>query len=237
MKGRIASNAALLALLAVPHVARPAPITAAEMRTLAAPEPGASTDDYQSRTVTLRVFGVQHPGTPEAFATVADATTWATRDYRVGDTIGRSLVVRAVEPDALVLASGEDEIRLGVNVDVAVRVVEHAFDTAVAARGGHDYDVDAGALSRARARYGTGSAGATAVLDGAGVKLGALAPAGVLARLGFQAGDVLWTFDGQPIAPQDLDRVVGTIASGGTGPHAIDLSRGGSRFTAVYRSR
>ena len=214
--------------------ARSEPVSPAEERTLAAREPGASSADYAARTLTLRVFGVQNVGTPDAFATVADTGTWATRDYRVGDTLGRNLVVRAIEGDALVLAEGGSELRLGVGSDVAVRVVEHAFDSAVSSRGGHDHEVDARVLSRVRARYGAGATGALVVLDGPAVKLQAVEPRGVFARLGLEEGDLLWRFDGEPVRPESLDRIADALATEGTGPHALDVLRHGVGFTAVY---
>ena len=214
--------------------ARTEPVGPAEERTLAAREPGSSPEDYTARTVTLRVFGVQNVGTADAFATVADAGTWATRDYRVGDALGRNLVVRAVEGDALVLAEGGREVRLGVGRDVPLRLVEHAFDGAVSSRGGHDYEVDAGVLSRVRARYGAGATGEIVVLDRPAVKLQAVEPRGVFARLGLEEGDLLWSFDGEPVRPENLDRIASALATEGTGPHALDVLRHGVGFTAVY---
>jgi hypothetical protein len=209
-----------------------APVDAGEVRALALAEPDDPPSDYAARTVTLRVFGVQNPGTPDAFATVADAGTWDTRDLRVGDAIGRNLVVRAVEPAALVLAEGAREVRLPVGADVAVRVVEHAFDRAVTVREGHARAVDARVLERVRARYGAGARGEVVTAFGPALKVMEVDPRGVIGRLGFEPGDLLQAFDGAPVAPGDLDRIAAAVAAGGA-VHRLDVLRHGARFTVV----
>ncbi|ABC81624.1 hypothetical protein [Anaeromyxobacter dehalogenans] len=217
--------------------ARTSPVAAAEVAALAAPEPASSAADYRARTVTLHVLGVQQPGTPDAFATVADVATWETRDVRVGDAIGRNLLVRAIGPDGVVAADGAREVRLGVGRDVAVRVVEHVFDAAATPRGAHDYDVDPAALSRLRGLHGTGAAGEVVVIDQPAVKLTSVDPRGVLAHLGLREGDLLWRFDGQPVGPADLDRIATAVATPGSGVHAVDLTRNGAAFTVSYYPR
>jgi hypothetical protein len=56
----------------------------------------------------------------------------------------------------------------------------------------------------------------------------------VFARLGLEEGDLLWSFDGEPVRPENLDRIASALATEGTGPHALDVLRHGVGFTAVY---
>ncbi|ACL65434.1 conserved hypothetical protein [Anaeromyxobacter dehalogenans 2CP-1] len=214
-----------------------APVSPAEVAALAAPEPASTPADYRARKVTLHVLGVQQPGTPGAFATVADVATWETRDVRVGDAIGRNLVVRAIAADGVVTAEGAREVRLEVGRDVAVRVVEHAFDAAATPRGAHDLDVDPAVLARLRGAHGTGATGEVVVIDQPAVKLTAVDPRGVLAHLGLRQGDLLWRFDGQPVGPADLDRIATAVATPGSGVHALDVTRNGAAFTVSYYPR
>jgi hypothetical protein len=89
-----------------------------------------------------------------------------------------------------------------------------------------------------RARYGVGATGErVVVLDRALVRLRSLDPRGVLAHLRLEEGDLLGRLDGEPLAPDALDRLATAVATEGSGAHALEVLRRGVAFTAVYAAR
>ena len=206
-----------------------------EVKALSAPEPGAPAAQYQANIVTLRLLGTQGEGA-EASATLADTTTWDTRTYRLGETIGRNLTVVAVRDSELRLSAGSAGVQtVRAGQDVRLRVVEHEFDTAAVDQGQHQWTVKAAVMSRLLIRYGVGATAVPVEYAGlAGVKLAAVQADSVLARLGFQKGDLLLELSGQPVTPQSL----ALLATGATQSKnqvlTVKMARGGALWERAY---
>jgi hypothetical protein len=243
--------------LVVGAAGRPAPALAAPTRSalaaatltdrdvarLAAPEPGAAAADYRVRAVTLRLFGTQGSGT-SASATLADTASWATHTYALGQTIGRSLVLSAVQKDSIdlrdSLTGAVSVVRAGA--DVSVRLVEHAFDVAAVDRGEHQWSVRAAVLGQILARYGVGATATEVTLHNTrAARLSAVKPGSALARLGFREGDLLVAVNrgasGQPMAAP-LVELPAALCAAVTQPSSqtvlVTLLRGGARFDIAY---
>ena len=233
---RIAAALAATALLGA--CTQEVPMTAVD-EPLFSPEPGAARDEYRHRTTQLRVYGIQ-PGEPPGgpFATVADTSDWSARDSRVGDDVGRSLRVEAVDEGGVTLRSAAGErLRLGVGEDVAVRRVVHRFDEAAIYLGRHRWQVDPDALRDVRARYGTGARAeplAPGVFPDPGVRLVEVDASGLFGRLGFRVDDLLFAVDGAPVVAGELDAVADRLLGVGAKPVALRMLRNGHAIERVY---
>lgn len=211
-----------------------------EARALAAPEPGAAAGEYRKRAVTLRLFGTQGSG-DGAFATVAETDTWQTRDVRVGQTLGRNLVLTEVREDGVRLRDGARALLVPVGADLPAVLVEHQFDRAVRDLGEHVYAVQPAALARLQARYGFGGgAERVSVPDGQGreaLRLTTVAPGSLLARLGLGAGDLIYAVDGELPAPEGLPRALSRLLSPESGAVLVQVGHGHSLWEATYRAQ
>lgn len=233
---RIAAALAATALFGA--CSQDVPMTAVD-EPLLSPEPGAARDEYRHRTTELRVYGIQ-PGEPPGgpFATVADTSDWSARDLRVGDAVGRSLRVEAVDEEGVTLRSAAGgRLRLGVGEDVTVRRVVHRFDEAAIYLGKHRWQVDPGALADVRARYGTGASAVPlepGVFADPGVRLVEVDASGLFGRLGFRVDDLLFTVDGAPVLSGELDAVADRLVGVDAKPLAIRMLRNGHAIDRVY---
>lgn len=210
-----------------------------DLSRLAAPEPGAPATEYRVRFVTLRLFGTQGEG-ESASATLADTASWATRTYRKGEAIGRSLIVREVRKDAaeirdslsgavyLVPTGGEQRLRL----------VEHGSDFAAVDRGGHQISVHAAALSRILARYGAGATATEVRLhETRTMRLSAVQRSSALHRLGFQEGDLIVRVNGQPVAETpgwSPTALCSLLAQPSSQVVLVQLFRGGALYELAF---
>ena len=210
-------------------------VTAGEVKALSAPEPGAAPAQYQAKVVTLRLLGTQGEGAA-ASATLADTTSWDTRTYRLGETVGRNLKIAAVRESELELSDGSattQTVRAGE--DLRVRVVEHEFDTAAVDQGQHQWTVKGAVMSRLLVRYGVGAAAAPVEFAGLkGVKLGPVQAASVLARLGFQRGDLIFELGGQPVTPQSLTALATEASQSKSQVITVKMARGGALWERAY---
>lgn len=247
---RIGMGLALLGLGACNGAAQsegpPAAVSAlaVNLTSLAQPEPGALPADYEERAVTLRLFGTQGEGS-EAFATLADTATWETRNYRVGDTLGRNLKLTAVRPQAGEAGEpGEIELTesgrvrvLRAGADLSVRLVEHVFDRAALEGGQHRWSVKGRVLARVLARYGLGATETEAVTYGSlpALRLGPVRPGSVLERLGLRRGDLLLALDGEPLTAVGLSRLGDAVTRAGGPGVLLQVVRGGSFWEAQYQ--
>lgn len=218
-------------------------LTERDVARLAAPEPGATAADYRVRPVTLRLFGTQGSG-DSATATLADTSTWATQTYRLGQPLGRGLVLSAVREDAIELrdtVSGTvHTVRAGA--DVATRLIEHSFDYAALDHGQHQWSVRAATLSQILTRYGVGAT-ATEVTLGTtrAARLSVVRPGSALDRLGFKEGDLLVALDrglaGQPPSPSLLElpaALCARLSQPSSYAVVVTLIRGGARYDVAY---
>lgn len=225
---------AIRATPATPNLA-PAP-TEREIRTLARPEAGATAADYRARAVTLRLYGTQGAG-DAASATLADTANWATRTYRVGETVGRNLTLAAVREDAIELTDTATGTRRTVRAgeELRVRVIEHAFDFAATPHGEHQWGVQAATLARLVSRYGVGATGSEVSLHGARmIRLSAVQPQSALARLGFRAGDLLVDVNGEPARADSPAALCQALSQASSQMVLVTVVRGGARFEIAY---
>lgn len=213
----------------------PAPVTASEVKALTTPEPGAAPAQYQAKVVTLRLLGTQGEGA-DASATLTDTTTWETHTYRLGETVGRNLKVAAVRESELeLMADGAAPQTVRAGQDLQVRLVEHEFDTAAVDQGQHQWAVKAAVMSRLLIRYGVGASAVPIEYAGlAGIKLGAVQAGSVLARLGFQQGDLLFELSGQPLTPQSLPALATAATQNKSQVFTVKMARGGALWERAY---
>lgn len=200
-----------------------------EFAGLVSPVPGAGPADYSARERTVRLFGVQ--GDP-AFATLADTATWETWNLRVGDDLGRGLRTSAVD-DLIVLRDGAGRaVTVSRGTDVRTRTITHRLDEAAVYEGRATWRVDAAAMKEALALHGAGAETASRLdlFPVPATELVSVDPEGVLARLGFRAGDFLFELDGEPAT---LDAIVQRATASGT--LAVSMYRGGAPGTRTFR--
>ena len=210
-------------------------VTTGEVKSLKNPEPGAAPAQYQAKVVTLRLLGTQGEGA-EASATLADTATWYTQTYRVGETLGRNLKLAAVRESELELSDGSVSPRLvRAGQDVQVRLIEHEFDTAAVERGEHQWTVKAAAMARLLGRYGIGATATPIEFAGrAGIKLGAVQPSSLLARLGMQKGDLLFTLGDKPATPVSLESLAAEVTQARSQVLTVQMARGASLWERAY---
>jgi hypothetical protein len=194
-------------------------VSQSELSLLLAPEPGAAAAEYEARTTRYRLFGVQLSQVPaESFATLADTSTWETRNLHVGELLGRNLRVTAITPAGLQLTGTGGARVLAVGQEVPLRVIRHRFDTAAVHEGRLRWRVKAGVVAQLRGRYGLGAeAEPVKVFPEPAIRLTHLQEGGVLARLGFREGDLLFSMNGEPLTPGNLGALADRLAEpGGT---------------------
>lgn len=194
-------------------------VSASELSMLQAPEPGAAAADYEARTTRYRLFGVQLSQVPaESFATLADTSTWETRNLHVGELLGRNHRVTAITPAGLQLTGTEGTRMIPVGLDVPLRVIRHRFDKAAVHEGRLRWKVKGGEVAQLRRRYGLGAqAEPVKVFPEPAIRLILLQEDGVLARLGFREGDLLFSMNGEPLTPDNLGALADRLAEpGGT---------------------
>lgn len=212
-----------------------AAVTPSEVKALKSPEPGAAPAQYQAKVVTLRLLGTQGEG-GEASATLADTTTWYTRTYRLGETLGRNLKLTAVRDSELELSDNGAPPRIvRAGQDVQLRLIEHEFDTAAVERGEHQWTVKAAAMARLLSRYGIGATATPIEFAGrAGIKLGAVQPGSLLARLGMQKGDLLFELSGKPATPASLESLAAEATQAKSQVITVQMARGASLWERAY---
>lgn len=220
---------AALAALFVAGYANPTAVTSLgisdeEFSGLVSPVPGSQPVDYRARERTVRLFGMQ--GDP-AFATVADTATWQTWNLSVTETLGRGLRASAVT-DALVLedAAGHT-LRLERGLDVKIRTITHRLDDAATYEGRAMWRVDAAAIKEVLALHGAGAETASRLdlFPVPATELVTVAPDGVMARLGFRAGDFLLETTAEEVAKRAMS----------SGTFTVTIYRAGAPGTRTYR--
>lgn len=189
-------------------------VSNSELSMLLAPEPGAAAAEYDARTARYRLLGVQLSQVPaESFATLAETSTWETRNLHVGELLGRNLRVTAITPEGLQLTGTDGTRVLPVGQDVPLRVIRHRFDTAAVYEGRLRWRVKRDVVARVRGRYGVGArAEPVKVFPEPAIRLIQLQKDGVLARLGFREGDLLFSMNGEPLTPDNLGALAERLA-------------------------
>jgi hypothetical protein len=190
------------------------PIDPAELSTVIAPEPGAVAADYRAFDTKLRLYGVQ-PAT--GTATIADTSTWETRDVRVGDLVGRNLRVSSIGTRSFELTATTGATKIETGHAAAFRVIRHRDDFATAYRGKDRWHADSASMRDLRARHGDGATATPVhVFDLDAAELSTVAPDGAFSRAGFRPGDQLLSLDGSPISANNLSSVTDHLVTAGT---------------------
>ena len=211
-------------------------------------EPGSTAADYHTTTTQLRLLGVQAGDGAGAagYATFADRTSWATRNLRVGDFIGRNYQVAAVTADGVEIRGVHGSRHLAVAGDLELDTIRHRFDDAAQDLGRHHWAVDGATMADIRARYGDGATGQDQWLDPPAevplapqnlVVLGGVDPRGVLGRLGLLSGDIVLAVDGAPAQASGIGDLAGRLATPGGGRVTITVAHAGTRYPLVVDVR
>lgn len=192
-----------------------------ELSGLLEPEPGAVAAAYEARTARYRLFGVQlSPVRTESFATLADTSTWETRNLHVGELLGRNLRVTAITAEGLQLTGSEGSQLLPVGREVSLRVIRHRFDTAAVHEGRLRWKVNSSVVSQLRGKYGLGAQAETVtVFPEPAIRLTHVQENGVFARLGLREGDLLFRMDGKPLTPDLLGALADQLSAPGATVH------------------
>ncbi|WP_155893519.1 hypothetical protein [Cystobacter fuscus] len=194
-------------------------VSESELSGLLAPEPGAAAAAYEARTARYRLFGVQlNPVRTESFATLADTSTWETRNLHVGELLGRNLRVTAITSAGLQLTGPKGSQLLPVGREVSLRVIRHLFDTAAVHEGRLHWKVKGSVVSQLRGQYGLGAQAETVtVFPRPALRLTHVQENGVFARLGLHEGDLLLRMNGEPLSPDQLGALADRLSTpGGT---------------------
>jgi len=205
-------------------------------------EPSSTVRDYQTNATKIRLYGVQSGD--DAFATIADRTTWKTTSVHVGDSIGRGYRVSAIRPGSIDLESVKGTVHLAVGHDFDAKMIQHRFDTAAVDHGKHAWTVDAASMADVRAHYGTGATAEdrsatppsdTGLPPQAAVAFTSVNANGVFGRLGFHEGDILMSLDGAQLQAADLDKVAERLTHPGT--VTLVVSDQGARHPVTFTVR
>jgi hypothetical protein len=205
------------------------PVTADELLDPRGGERSADTSEYGATDGTYRLYGVDGDR-----ATIAELGTWTTRQYEVGDSFGRGLVVAKIGADGVTLHGAHADVTMAVGADVNLRVIRHELDVVAQPLGKHRFRLSTpaaqAALDTNRARP---SVEAVTLYDQPMEKLGAVPASGLWAATDFRAGDLIATVDGKP-ADADVLSAIETGLTDGRRKLDVTIYRGGVAFHRSY---
>lgn len=207
-------------------------VSSDELSRLFAPEANAKASDYRAQTQTFRVLGTQAEG-EERFVTLADTTSWETRNVAVGDLIARNLKVVAVDDAGATIDTAFGRVTVQIGQDLPLRQIRHRFDLAASYQGRLTWQVDSANLKALRAKHGIGATAAEQdVFPDPSIQLVTVDPKGVFAKLGLKEGDLLFTANGQKVAPDGLEALADQLQTAGT--VTLTVYREGAVETLTY---
>ncbi|MBX3226733.1 MAG: hypothetical protein KIT84_39065 [Labilithrix sp.] len=174
------------------------PVTRDEVLTPRGGDESAEPADYSATESAFRLYGVEPgDGVLPASATIAEVGVWQTRNYKVGDSIGRGLVVTKIDESGVTLHGARADVTMAIGADVDLRVIRHDHDVAAQPLGRHRFVVNPlaarAALETAPARP---AAEEVTLYEMSMLKLGAVDPAGLWAAADFREGDLISAVDG-----------------------------------------
>lgn len=211
-----------------------------ELSALLAPEPKSRYTDYRAYSKAYRLFGVSGEGTSR-YATLANKKGWATFDVRVGDMLGRNWKVAEIGDTYVRLSGPSGSVRLNEGRDASVREILHRIDRVTTYLGKHRHIVNASAAKIIRERYGVGatSEGRSGVFPDDAVELVTVDPKGLFGRLGFQAGDLVFTVENsRMMATQSaLESLADKFQNRDLGMITVRVFRGGSSQDLQFEIR
>lgn len=215
-------------------------VTEQELSSLVAPEPKSKSSDYRAYSRTYRLYGVQGEG-ESRYATLANKRDWSTFDVKVGDLFGRNWKVASIGEDSIELSGPAGRARIAAGRDATIREIRHRIDRVVTYAGKHRYLVNAGSVELIRGRYGVGaqSEGRSGVFPEDAVELTQVDERGLLGRLGFKAGDLIFAVENARFgATQDaLDALADRFQDRAAGMFTVRVFRNGSSQDLQFEIR
>lgn len=210
---------------------RVAPVAPSEVIAPRGDENDVDPTDYLASLVPYRLFGTHKgDGVRGPAAVIADAKTWATKTYRIGDTVGRGLVVAAVDEHTVTLRASAGSVVLSAGADKPIRFIAHKLDLAVRALGKQTYRIDLAALRQVATTVPPFEQ--ADIYGETALRLGPVAPDTLYAQADFQEGDLLATIDGAPIGT-DLERLHHALVDA-SGTVVVRVVRNGVPLERTY---
>ena len=221
---------------AAPSTSATTPPTTVAPSEVIAPRGDSSTvdpTDYLASQVPYRLFGTgKGDGATGASAVIADAKTWSTRTYRVGDTVGRGLKVKAIAEHSVTLHSATADIVLNAGASsTPLRFIAHKLDLAVTSLGKMTYRLDMKTVAQVPVVLPT--AEKTEVFGETVLRLGPVQPDTLLAQADFKEGDLLAGIDGAGIGDDGLVQLKNGLTVG-TDTLLVKLVRDGASYDRTY---
>jgi hypothetical protein len=203
--------------------------------------PGAVASDYHMATQTFRLFGTTPNADGGGFATLADKSTWSTKNVAVGDWLSRNYQVASVSKGSITLRGASGTTTLKSGKELTINALYHRFDTASSYQGKNAWTVDGKTMADIQAKYGAGATadersgtGPTAAIGSiTTVVLSNVDPDGALAHAGLHDGSVLVALDGTQLHKGDLDTVATAFTKSGS-TVSLTISEHGAQHTVSY---
>lgn len=214
-----------------------APVTPDEVISFRGGESPTDTSDYGATDSAFRVYGIEAgDGTLAASATIAEVGVWTTRTFKVGDNIGRGLVVSKIDDSGVTLHGAHADVTMTVGVDTILRVIRHDHDVVAQPLGRHRFILSTvaakAALETVPARP---AAEAVTLYEKPMLKLGDVAPNGLWASADFRKGDLIALVDGKPADDHTLDALE-TALTDGRAKVSVTIYRGGVDLNRSYEA-
>jgi C-terminal processing protease CtpA/Prc len=122
-----------------------------------------------------------------------------------------------------------------VGEPVTLRVIRHRYDTLLEDQGRHRFVLKTALLDEVRGRYAPGATTAReTALPFPALKLSALDPKGLIARLGFEEGDLVFAVDGNDVSQDSAEGLVARFAAHREGAVVVNVLRGGNALALNY---
>jgi len=211
----------------------PATVAPSEVIAPRGDSPTVDPTDYLASQVPYRLFGTgKGDGATGASAVIADAKTWSTRSYHVGDTVGRGLKVKAIGEHSVTLHSATADIVLNAGASsTSLRVIAHKLDLAVTSLGKMTYRLDMKTVAKVPVVLPTVEK--TTVYGETALRLGPVQPDTLLAQADFKEGDLLAGIDGAAVGDDGLEQLKNGLTLG-TDTLLVKVIRDGAAYDRTY---
>lgn len=204
------------------------PVTPDEVIDFRGGERSINATDYSATDGTYRLYGVD--GSNEGpTATIAELGTWITRQYKVGDSFGRGLVISKIDDTGVTLHGAHSDVRMNVATDTDLRVIRHDLDVVAQPLGKHRFNLSTPAARAARdTNPARPSVETVDLYDQKLQKLGAIPAGGLWAAADFREGDLV-VGDSESALVQ-----IETALTDGRANVDVTVYRGGVPFARRY---
>ena len=188
--------------------------------------------DYIGTNAPYRLFGTaKGDGVRGSSAVIADATTWSTRTYHVGDTLGRGLKVKAIGDHDVTLQSAAKDVALGSGGSTSLRFIAHRLDLAVTPLGKMTYRLAMTTVAQLPVAIPTTDS--TNIYGEPALRLGPIPVDTLLSQADFQEGDFLASVDGTAVGADGIDQLRRGLTTG-TGTLTVRVFRNGVGYDRTY---